>query len=180
MGNDVGRVMSNSRWAARGPRYDPVRDVAAEGDMATPPDAIALHEGQCESCRAKFRYRLIHAGFNETIYAYCEQCGMILLLDTHDPRAVAQRQRSDWAGAIDAAIEPLFSACPCGGRCRRSASPRCPRCRQRLDPTIAAEWIERQAEDNRQRPGSWKWQRNWTGCYCIAIEVKDRTEAAPR
>jgi hypothetical protein len=40
------------------------------------------HEtGHCEHCKKAFGYYLIHNGFNESSYAYCDSCGTTLLLD---------------------------------------------------------------------------------------------------
>jgi len=39
-----------------------------------------LH-GTCEHCGKAFEYYLIHNGFNESSYAYCDKCGMTALLE---------------------------------------------------------------------------------------------------
>lgn len=36
--------------------------------------------GECERCRSTFAYDLIHNGFADTAYAYCDRCGMTALL----------------------------------------------------------------------------------------------------
>jgi len=36
--------------------------------------------GACESCGHQFRYDLIHNGFNDSAYGYCDLCGCTLLL----------------------------------------------------------------------------------------------------
>jgi hypothetical protein len=37
--------------------------------------------GDCEHCKKKFGYYLIHNGFNDSAYAYCDTCGSTALLD---------------------------------------------------------------------------------------------------
>jgi hypothetical protein len=64
-------------------------------------------------------------------------------------------------------MEPFLKPCPCGGRFSSHAAPRCPRCSQVISADEAATWIEKNA------PGTssgWRWQRSWSGLYCIVIE----------
>lgn len=35
---------------------------------------------RCESCSEGFTYFLVHNGFNDSAYAYCDTCGMTALL----------------------------------------------------------------------------------------------------
>jgi hypothetical protein len=120
--------------------------------------------GDCEHCKRKFRYRLIHNGFNESAYAYCDICGMTALLDRwRVPTGVEVAMD----GPIPRGIEPRLAACSCGGAFRASASPRCPYCRQPLSASQASEYLERQASGDKK---GWRWQRTWTGLYCIIIE----------
>jgi len=37
--------------------------------------------GTCDKCGKKFEYYLIHNGFNESAYAYCDKCGRTAILD---------------------------------------------------------------------------------------------------
>ena len=51
----------------------------------------------------------------------------------------------------------------------KGAAPRCSHCDEPLSANSAAFYIERNA------PGTvkgWRWQQNWSGCYCIVIEGK--------
>ncbi|HEX9138089.1 MAG TPA: hypothetical protein VF905_14290, partial [Nitrospirota bacterium] len=41
----------------------------------------ASDKGRCENCGREFGYYLIHNGFNERCYAYCEDCGATAILD---------------------------------------------------------------------------------------------------
>jgi hypothetical protein len=120
--------------------------------------------GDCEHCNKKFGYYLIHNGFNDSAYAYCDACGMTALLDgwkvpKNVPMALHQ--------IIAAAIEPHLAPCQCGGSFRADAWPRCPHCQQPLSADRAAGYIELQAEGAKK---GWRWQRAWTGLYCIIIE----------
>ncbi len=132
--------------------------------------------GSCDKCRAAFRFTMVHNGFNESLHAYCDGCGATLLLDAGDPRARAQRQQFNWAGAVEAAIESSLPACECGGRFRGAASPRCPHCKHELNAEAAAVWIEKSAPANRWRR-VWAWQRSWKGVYAIVIDDRVRHES---
>jgi len=120
--------------------------------------------GKCEHCGKAFRYKLIHNGFNESAYAYCERCGVTAILDGWKVPVEASLTIHK---AITPDIEPLLAPCPCGGSFKAGASPRCPLCGSEISATEATEWIEGNA------PGSemgWRWQENWTGLYAIVIE----------
>lgn len=120
--------------------------------------------GTCEQCGHEFAFRIIHNGFNETGYAYCDACGRVGFLDTHDERLTEFRNGGGWPGALPDKLAEFLNECACGGRFRFGACPRCPKCRQALSASKARVWIERSAAPE------WKWQGDWTGCYCIQIE----------
>jgi hypothetical protein len=122
--------------------------------------------GQCDRCQEAFSYRIIHNGFGDTAYAYCDSCGMVTLLScwcNHIPKRVKlQVHRS-----ITSDIEPFLQPCRCGGRFRSSASPRCPHCHAELSALAATKWIEENAPGTKE---GWRWQRNWTETYSIIVE----------
>jgi hypothetical protein len=123
-------------------------------------------EGNCSNCRQAFGYLLIHNGFSDTAFAYCDACGMTAFFDGWSKRIPAGVELKVH-GPIDAKIEARVASCDCGGHFRGDASPRCTRCHERLDPFSCAEFIERNA------PGTakgWRWQRSWRGLYAIVIE----------
>ena len=42
--------------------------------------ARELSVGECEHCHGQFGYYLIHSGFNDSNYAYCDFCGKTAVL----------------------------------------------------------------------------------------------------
>jgi hypothetical protein len=124
--------------------------------------------GRCEECARTFHYTLVHNGFAETAYAYCDTCGTLALLSgwyEKIPAGAPLRPR----GPIGRETEPWLQPCSCGGRFRREASPRCPHCMSPLSADAAARYIERNAPGARR---GWRWQRSWLGDYCIVIEQR--------
>lgn len=123
-------------------------------------------EVTCDACHAQFSYYLIHNGFNDSAYAYCDTCGQTALL-------------SGWAGNIPKDVdlrihqpiapelEEHLAACSCGGRFRAHASPRCPHCRHPLAAASLTHQIEENAPGTK---GGWRWQQDWSGLYAIVIE----------
>ena len=120
--------------------------------------------GTCERRAAEFPYHIIHNGFNDSAYAYCDRDGTTALLDVYAlaPAGV----RLEPFKRITRDIEPFLRACTCGGRFTASASPRCPKCRYELSATDAAASIEGNAKGT---DVGWQWQCNWDALYCIVI-----------
>jgi len=123
--------------------------------------------GWCEHCGGAFHYRLIHNGFGDSAYAYCDACAYTVLLDGWSEAAkrvhfrVQQRMTPD--------VERLLKLCPCGGAFRASADPKCPHCSRPLSAVVATSYIEKNA------PGTakgWRWDQSWAGVYSIAINEK--------
>ena len=125
-----------------------------------------MDRGSCESCGASFEYSLIHNGFNDSAYAYCDRCGGAALLSAWSDKAPAG-VRLRVHGEIQPEIIGLLSGCTCGGRFAVGAVPRCPSCKGRLSPEDAGVWIERNAPGTEK---GWRWQRKWDGLYCVIIE----------
>ena len=124
----------------------------------------AVNIGVCDACGHTFAYELIHNGFNDSAYAYCDECGMTALIDDFGGRTP---EGMPPYRAITALGEASLAPCPCGGSFRADAAPRCPGCRAVLSPEAAAVWIEASA------PGTargWRWQRDWRGLYAIIVE----------
>jgi hypothetical protein len=121
--------------------------------------------GTCHSGH-RFPYMLVHNGFADTAYAYCDSCGMTTLVggwdDTRKPTAAPLRIQ----GPIQIETEPWLEECVCGGHFTASAEPRCPTCGVTLSAEAASIFIEKNAPGAKK---GWKWQRSWHGMYCIVI-----------
>ena len=126
---------------------------------------VMLKKGDCEHCGRFYRYTLWHSGFGDNSYAYCDTCGMLALLNYSNEYVAALPAPTDKFGEIERSWEEFLQHCPCGGSFRKGSSPRCPACNEKLSATHAAEHIEAQALGAR----GWKWQNNWSGLYCIAM-----------
>ena len=126
---------------------------------------VSPQHGVCETCRLKFEYSLIHNGFADTAYAYCDRCGTVTLLSgwyENIPKDAPLRVQ----GPIEAKTERWLQACACGGTFRRDASPRCPHCNSCLSAELATRYLERNAPGTKK---GWRWQRSWLGTYSIVI-----------
>lgn len=123
--------------------------------------------GQCEHCGHTFRYQIIHNGFNDSAYAYCNRCSFTVLLSgwtqtaKRVPMCIHQRITPD--------LEMLLKPCPCGGTFRSSADPKCPDCARSLSPVTATSYIERNAPGTEK---GWRWQQSWSGIYSIVLNEK--------
>lgn len=125
-------------------------------------------DGICEHCHSHFEYWLCHCGMAESGYAYCESCGRTAILSEWDKR---RPRLPDCPGQqeICAAMESYLLPCECGGSFKKGATPRCPHCNQVLSAELATVYIEANAPGAKK---GWRWQRNWSGIYCIVVEEK--------
>ena len=128
---------------------------------------LTFHKGDCEHCSRIFHYTLLHAGFGDYSYAYCDSCGALATIDYSCSMMTTLPPISVPHQVIDAAWEPYLRPCQCGGHFRRGAFPRCVHCNQPLSAEHAAIHVERNSVG---APRGWRWQRNWTDEYCIALE----------
>ena len=46
---------------------------------------FSLHKGDCEHCCRTYHYMLLHAGFGDFSYAYCDACGMLATFHYSNP-----------------------------------------------------------------------------------------------
>ena len=128
---------------------------------------FALHKGDCEHCLRTFRYTLLHAGFGDFSYAYCDCCGMLATFGYSNSVLVKMPPPSAPHQVIDPEWEPHLDPCSCGGHFRSGSAPRCVLCNGALSADHAAAHIERNAIGAGR---GWRWQRNWTDVYCVALE----------
>jgi hypothetical protein len=127
----------------------------------------AMQKALCEHCNALYRYTLWNASFGDFSYCYCDTCGMLATIDYRNPRMALLPYTPLLHQEMDAIWEPHLNPCSCGGAFRRGSSPCCPRCRLPLSAETAGYYIEQNAGAIAK---DWKWQRNWSDSYCIAIE----------
>ncbi len=83
--------------------------------------------GKCEMCSKNFGYALIHNGFNDSAYAYCDICGETAILSGWFNDIPAQ-SNFKLHQVISEEVEPFLKSCECGGRFKNDASPRCLHC----------------------------------------------------
>src|SRR5947209_8751342 len=127
--------------------------------------------GSCDKCAQRFRYLLIHSGFNDSSYAYCDSCCYIAILDHW---TLSSEMPVHDYGRITPEVEPYLIACPSRGAFRAAAGARCPHCNEPLDAVRAADYIEAHAAGTAK---GWRWQRSWTGIYCIVLDERVVTDA---
>lgn len=128
---------------------------------------VIVKKGDCEHCGKFYRYSLWHSGFGDNSYAYCDDCGMLAMINYDNPTVVGFPPLSTQYAEIDESWEPLLLPCACGGRFRKGAEPRCPTCNEPLSAKHAAAHIEAQAQGAGR---DWRWQKTWSGVYCMAID----------
>jgi hypothetical protein len=132
--------------------------------------------GTCEHCKHTFSYELVHNGFNDSAFAYCNSCSTTAILSGWF-EAIPRSAGFVPHARISPQVEPWLQPCPCGGSFKADASPRCPHCNHALSAEAARSWIENNA------PGTakgWRWQNSWSGVYSLLIErhlVKDNWRA---
>lgn len=127
----------------------------------------------CQECGTSFQYYLIHNGFNQSAHAYCEACGRTLVLGL--PFQSPSDSAAQGFGSVTAETEGVLPPCPCGGRFRGDATPRCPSCCSALSATSIASQIEANASGSRKRwwqfwERPWRWQNSWQGLYALIVD----------
>jgi hypothetical protein len=124
--------------------------------------------GNCEHCHERFEYSIFHCGLGDCSYAYCDLCGRTAILSMWDkkwPSLPNCEVQQEVCSAMESHLEP----CECGGQFRKGSSPRCPSCNQKLSADLAGSYIEKDAAGTKN---GWRWQRVWSGLYCIVVEGK--------
>src|SRR5882724_6754320 len=101
-----------------------------------------MNFGTCEHCAHSFSYTIVHNGFNDSSFAYCDACGRAAILSAYHPKLRAFKFAP---GPLPRQLEAWLLPCECGGNFRASASPRCPHCNRTLSAEWATTYIERNA-----------------------------------
>lgn len=127
--------------------------------------------GKCNNCLKNFGYTLIHNGFNETSYAYCDKCGKTAFFDSYSvpeklKKIFVEESRHH---VLSNKLEKFIQPCDCSGNFKHNASPRCPHCNGELSADSTREFIEKNSPATEK---GWKWQNNWTDVYAIIVENK--------
>jgi len=124
--------------------------------------------GKCDKCSKQFTYSLMHCGFGDCSYAYCDICGKTAFFDDYKlPKELKGLLRySVDSYVIPEQLESFIEKCDCGGHFRHNASPRCPHCKERLSPIEANKYIRSDSPDKK----GWHWQNSWTGIYAITVD----------
>lgn len=128
---------------------------------------FTLHKGDCEHCCRIYHYTLLHAGFGDYSYAYCDVCGMLATFSYSSSFLLSLPPLAVPHQVIEQSWEPFLLPCDCGGHFRSGASPRCVFCKEPLSAAHAAPHIERNSVGAGR---GWRWQKNWTDVYCMAVE----------
>ena len=122
----------------------------------------------CGHCAQDFHYYLIHNGFNDSCYLYCDSCGKTAIFNLWNKNLPKGLQRNEVSqGKAPSALEPFVPECACSGNFRVSAAPRCPHCKTVLSAEGMTEDIEAKAAGRKK---GWRWGGTWSGMYCIVID----------
>jgi len=121
--------------------------------------------GTCNHCGKTFSYYLVHNGFSDTAYGYCNQCSYSVSLSAWS--AYPHNLNLRFQGPISSEIEPYLKECPCGGIFRAPGGPRCPHCLKEISAVAATSYIEANALGTKK---GCRWDRRWDGVYSMVIE----------
>jgi hypothetical protein len=93
---------------------------------------------KCPKCRADLGGLVrgpYHAGFSNVGFAYCDTCGRTLKFGSYDDtfESIVGRKHP-WVLSPEelARVEERMRPCPCGGKFRFDAFPRCPICKANI------------------------------------------------
>ena len=103
-------------------------------------------EINCPNCHRTFHVDqkyANHAGFGNQGFLYCDPCPNLVVFSSFDPRYTNKvGEVHPWMlmGSKKREVEDQLKACPCGGRFRFAATPRCPLCNEPI-PSILPDSI---------------------------------------
>jgi hypothetical protein len=119
----------------------------------------------CPKCRQTFSIPQkwpYHAGFGNLGVYYCDSCPNLVTFSSFDPRyqAIVGKKLHPWTLRADKAqkVERLLKPCPCGGRFRYTAEPRCPLCNETIRSVLPASiyFIETGKRIDSEKENIWK------------------------
>ena len=64
-----------------------------------------IDQGTCEHCGLYFGYTILHAGFGDIAYCYCDSCGRLATLSAWDAEAQKLPKPVGWHGEMNQQIE---------------------------------------------------------------------------
>lgn len=105
---------------------------------------LLFRRQNCTCCGRNIKCRVhgpYHGGFGGTGTAYCDLCGRSLHYNWNDPVSTRIAPKAPWEMSANEheRVEQYFVRCPCGGRFRFQAPPRCPECRCSLSEMLGSD-----------------------------------------
>jgi len=95
--------------------------------------------GTCPACGREFKYQRYHAGFGNQGYLYCDSSPTVLVWGSLEQPAYRDLiDKHPWMldRTEQKLVEQALAPCPCGGRFRFDAPPRCPHCRADISALV--------------------------------------------
>lgn len=121
----------------------------------------------CPTCKHSYYGRVLHAGFDDSEFLYCDRCFRIALLSIYSRSAdillrLAVPALWSWreSAASRIEIEASLRGCECGGRFTFDAVPKCFNCQSVLPLETILEAFGAHG---------W-WGVGWRGFYCLIQE----------
>jgi len=119
---------------------------------------------ECPQCHHKIKADypdIIHSGFDDSGFLYCDKSGDLLTWSSFDPRYVQLvGQIHPWALSKEqkSIVESSLIRCDCGGTFAFAATPRCPVCNHTI-PEISIDdihWIRLKNHIDGRKTNIWK------------------------
>lgn len=86
--------------------------------------------------------KIIHAGFSNLGFMYCNKCGDVLTWSSFDPifeKIVGRKHPWSLTSVEKREVENAIIKCKCGGDFTFSAKPRCPNCNNEIPDIVQDE-----------------------------------------
>lgn len=118
---------------------------------------------QCPSCKYAIDVsypRIIHAGFSDSGFLYCDKNGDLVTWSSYDKTyagLVSNKHPWDLSRKEKALVEKNLIDCPCGGKFTFAAKPRCPNCNHEIPDIVdSIHWIELKKHLDGEKRNIWK------------------------